>query len=127
MAHLHHVHTHEDDCTSETAAIHENIVNHVKEDFPPLETFEELALFFKVLGDPTRTRIMWALEQHEMCVSDLCVLLNMTKSAISHQLALLRQANLVKNRREGKTIYYSLADRHVEIILGMAREHLEED
>lgn len=126
MAHEHHTHTHEDTCHCETAAIHENIVNHVKEDFPPLETFEELALFFKVLGDPTRTRIMWALEQHEMCVSDLCVLLNMTKSAISHQLALLRQANLVKNRREGKTIYYSLSDDHVKELFEAGFEHINE-
>lgn len=126
MPHEHHTHPHEDTCHCESAAIHENIVNHVKENFPPLETFAELALFFKVLGDPTRTRIMWALEQHEMCVSDLCILLNMTKSAISHQLALLRQANLVKNRREGKTIFYSLSDSHVKELFEAGFEHINE-
>ena len=86
-----------------------------------------LADFFKVLGDSTRARIMWALDESEMCVCDLAVLLNMTKSAISHQLRSLRQANLVKYRREGKVVFYSLADDHVKQIFEKGLEHICEN
>ena len=79
-----------------------------------------------MLGDSTRAKIMWALDEHELCVCDLAALLNMTKSAISHQLRALRDANLVINRRDGKNIYYALADDHVRQIFEMGLEHIRE-
>ncbi|HAQ39728.1 MAG TPA: transcriptional regulator [Clostridiales bacterium] len=82
--------------------------------------------FFKVLGDSTRSKIIWALDEHEMCVCDLAVLLGMTKSAISHQLRALREANLVVNRRDGKNVFYSLADDHVKQIYEKGLEHIRE-
>ncbi len=86
----------------------------------------DLSDFFKVLGDSTRSKIIWALDEHEMCVCDLAVLLGMTKSAISHQLRSLREANLVINRREGKNVFYSLADDHVKQIFEKGLEHIRE-
>ncbi|MBQ8028969.1 MAG: winged helix-turn-helix transcriptional regulator [Clostridia bacterium] len=88
--------------------------------------FSSLADFYKVFGDKTRLKILWALHENELCVCDIAVVLNMTKSAVSHQLKTLRQANLVKNRKEGKIVYYSLSDDHVKGILDIAREHLDE-
>ena len=82
--------------------------------------------FFKILGDSTRAKIMWALDKSEMCVCDLAVLLGMTKSAISHQLKVLREANLVKFRKMGKMVMYSLDDDHVKTIFEMALEHVLE-
>lgn len=87
----------------------------------------DLADFFKVLGDSTRIKIMSALDANEMCVCDLAVLLNMTKSAISHQLRSLKQANLVRFRREGKVVYYSLSDDHVRDIFTKGLEHIREE
>jgi ArsR family transcriptional regulator len=86
----------------------------------------DLSDFFKVLGDSTRTKIMWALDESEMCVCDLAVLLNMTKSAISHQLQCLKQANLVKYRKEGKVVFYSLSDDHINAIFEKGLEHIKE-
>ena len=86
----------------------------------------DLAELFKMFGDSTRIRILYVLCTAEMCVCDLASVLNMTQSAISHQLRLLKQAKLVKNRREGKTVYYSLADNHVRTILSQGLEHVEE-
>lgn len=85
-----------------------------------------LAKFFKVFGDPTRIRILSALLTSEMCVCDIAEVLEMTPSAISHQLRVLKQARLVKNRREGKTIYYSLDDHHIELILKIGLDHIYE-
>ncbi len=107
--------------------IHEDIVNEVKTKMPKEPKLYDLADFFKVLGDSTRVKIMWALDLHEMCVCDLAVLLNMTKSAISHQLRALKQANLVKYRKDGKIVFYSLEDEHVEDILEKGFEHIEEE
>ena len=106
--------------------IHAEIVEQVKAKMPDEALLYDLADFFKVMGDSTRVRIMWALEESEMCVCDLAVLLNMTKSAISHQLRSLRQSNLVKFRREGKNVFYSLDDSHVHEILEKALEHVGE-
>ena len=106
--------------------IHEEIVNHVKKKMPAHEELYRLSDFFKVFGDSTRINIMWALDEHEMCVCDLAVLLNMTKSAISHQLRLLKQSNLVKFRREGKVVFYSLADDHIKEIFEKGLEHIRE-
>ena len=91
---------------------------------PGEEALYDLAELFKVFGDSTRIRILYALFEAELCVYDIAEILNMTQSAISHQLRVLKQAKLVKFRREGKTVYYSLADDHVRTIIGMGMEHL---
>lgn len=93
---------------------------------PEEAVVHELADFYKVFGDATRIRILCVLLQEEMCVSDLTELLGMTQSAISHQLRMLKQMKLVKNRREGKTIYYSLADGHIQTIISQGMEHISE-
>ncbi len=87
---------------------------------------EALAEFYKVFGDPTRIKILLALYEQELCVCDIATALNMTQSAISHQLKILKQMRLVKSRREGKLIFYSLADGHVSTIIAQGREHIEE-
>lgn len=107
--------------------IHENILEKVRKQMPDDNDIYDLSDFFKVLGDSTRAKIMWALDQNEMCVCDLAVLLNMTKSAISHQLSTLRENNLVKFRREGKMVFYSLSDYHVKEIFEKGMEHIKEE
>lgn len=106
--------------------IHSEVVEKVSKAMPLEDELYDLADFFKVLGDSTRTRIMCALDESEMCVCDLAVLLGMTKSAISHQLSSLKQANLVKARREGKNIFYSLSDHHVKQVFECGLEHIRE-
>ena len=106
--------------------IHEDIVNQVRDKMPQEESLYDLAELFKVFGDSTRIRILWALHESEMCVCDIAVLLNMTQSAISHQLRVLKQANLVKNRKEGKVVYYSLVDDHVREIFDQGLIHINE-
>lgn len=107
---------------------HEHFID--KEEFvenmPPEEELADMAELFKVFGDSTRIKILYTLSKFEMCVCDIASLLGMTQPAVSYQLKVLKKAKLVKNRRAGKTIYYSLADSHVETIIGMAKEHLEE-
>lgn len=103
--------------------IHEDVVKDVLSKMPESTTFQKSSDFFKVLGDETRTKIIWVLDQHEMCVCDIASVLGMTKSAISHQLATLKAARLVKNRRSGKIVYYSLADEHVRLMLESSIEH----
>lgn len=107
--------------------IHAHVVDSVRKNMPEDSELYDLSDFFKVLGDSTRAKIMWALDESEMCVCDLAVLLNMTKSAISHQLRALRDANLVKNRRDGKNVFYSLADDHVKQIFEKGLEHIREE
>ena len=92
----------------------------------PEQTLSDLAELFKIFGDATRIRILLVLFQSEVCVYDLAKLLNMTQSAISHQLRLLKQARLVKSRREGKIVFYSLADSHVRTMLDQGMEHIRE-
>lgn len=106
--------------------IHAEVVDRVRGYLPEEEKLYDLADFFKIFGDSTRIKILWALDREEMCVCDLAVLLNMTKSAISHQLKTLRQEKLVKYRRDGKTVLYSLLDEHVKNILEIGLEHIEE-
>ncbi len=106
--------------------LHEDVVNYVREQMPDRDDFTKLSEFFKMFSDGTRIQILWALECSEMCVCDLAVLLNMTKSAISHQLKSLRLSNLVKFRREGKVVFYSLADDHVKSILDQGFVHIKE-
>lgn len=105
--------------------VHEDVVSSAKASMLPEQDLLAISAIFKVLGDPTRARLVWALDQREMCVCDLAVTLNMTKSAISHQLATLKQAKIVKARRDGKNMFYSLDDQHITDIIELAREHVE--
>ncbi len=106
--------------------IHAELVEQVRNQLPDERKLYDLADLFKVLGDSTRVKLLWALDHHEMCVCDLAVLFDMTKSAVSHQLKSLRQAELVKNRKEGKVVFYSLDDDHVKSIFEMGLSHIEE-
>jgi ArsR family transcriptional regulator len=106
--------------------IHQEVVNKVQKNMPPGEEIFALADLYKVFADSTRVKILYALNCDEMCVCDLAVLLNMTKSAISHQLKVLRLSNLVKFNKQGKVVYYSLADRHVKDIFEKGFEHIRE-
>lgn len=111
----------------ETIETHEELLKIVKETMPEETELYDLAELFKVFGDSTRIRILFVLFEAEVCVCDLAEALNMTQSAISHQLKILKQSKLVKSRREGKSIFYSLADDHVRSIIDQGREHVEED
>ncbi|MBP7176636.1 MAG: winged helix-turn-helix transcriptional regulator [Thermoclostridium sp.] len=106
--------------------IHEEVVNQVRNQMPQEESLYELAELFKVFGDSTRIKILWALDASEMCVCDIAVLLNMTQSAISHQLRVLKQAKLVRSRKDGKIVYYSLDDEHVRQIFDQGLIHIGE-
>lgn len=103
---------------------HPSLIAAAHQDMPAEEMLYDLAELYKVFGDSTRIKILYALFEAEMCVCDIAALLTMTQSAISHQLRVLKQAKLVKFRREGKTIFYSLADDHVRTIIDMGMEHL---
>jgi ArsR family transcriptional regulator len=105
---------------------HPDIIQSVKNQMPDEELLYDLAELFKIFGDSTRIKILYVLLESEMCVCDIAQLLNMTQSAISHQLRILKQSRLVKFRREGKTIFYSLQDDHVCSILSQGLDHLEE-
>lgn len=105
---------------------HGEIIARVRPGMPEEEKLYDLAELFKMFGDSTRIRILYVLFEAEMCVCDIAEVLKMSQSAISHQLRLLKQAKLVKNRREGKTVYYSLADEHVRSIIFQGMEHIEE-
>ncbi len=110
--------------TCEVTVIHEDIVEKVKKEMPNEEKLQETAELFKVFGDPTRIRIICALMKEEMCVCDLSALLDVSQSAVSHQLKTLKQTRLVKYRREGKVIYYSLDDNHIAKIFEAGYEHV---
>ena len=107
--------------------VHEDLLKIVNETMPEETELYDLAELFKVFGDSTRIRILFVLFEAEVCVCDLAQALNMTQSAISHHLRILKQNKLVKSRREGKSIFYSLADGHVRTIIAQGREHIEED
>ena len=106
--------------------VHEDIVAQVEKNMPDEEVLYDLAELFKIFGDSTRIKILYVLNESEMCVCDIARLLGMTQSAISHQLRSLKQSKLVKYRREGKTVFYSLADGHVRTILSQGMEHVAE-
>ena len=106
--------------------VHQEIVDKVHQAMPQEELLFDLAELFKVFGDSTRIKILYVLFEAEMCVCDLAQLLGMTQSAISHQLQVLKKSKLVKYRREGKTVFYSLADDHVRTILGQGMDHIAE-
>ena len=110
----------------ECEIIHEDIVKKVKQTLPKDEMMFDLADFYKIFGDTTRVKILYALDKSELCVCDISALLGMSLSAVSHQLKILRDSNLVKTRREGKVVYYSLADEHVKSILECGIEHISE-
>ena len=97
--------------------IHNDTVESTKSKLLSMDKYIELAALFKLFGDPTRVRILHALEQNELCVCDIASLLGLTKSAVSHQLKDLKLADLVKFRKEGQTVFYSLADSHVKTII----------
>lgn len=111
----------------DTIEIHEELLKIVNEKMPEEEELYDLAELFKVFGDSTRIRILFVLFEAEVCVCDLAEVLHMTQSAVSHQLKILKQNKLVKSRREGKSIFYSLADAHVRTIIDQGLEHIEED
>ena len=106
--------------------LHPDLLTIVNEQMPPEEELYNLAELFKIFGDSTRIRILFVLFEAEVCVCDLASVLNMTQSAISHQLKILKQNKLVKSRREGKSVFYSLADEHVRTIIAQGQEHIEE-
>jgi len=106
--------------------VHSDLVANVKLDMPDEESLYDLAELFKVFGDTTRIRILYVLFESELCVCDIAELLNMSQSAISHQLRVLKQARLVRARREGKTVFYFLADDHVRTIIGQGMDHITE-
>ena len=111
----------------ETVEVHEDLLRIVEQTMPEETELYDLAELFKVFGDSTRIRILFVLSSAEVCVCDLARVLNMTQSAISHQLRILKQNKLVKSLREGKSIFYSLADGHVSTIIAQGRDHIEED
>jgi ArsR family transcriptional regulator len=110
----------------EFLCIHEDAVRKVREAMPDEGTLYDLAEFFKIFGDSTRIRILYALYERELCVCDIAGLLNLTQTAVSHQLRILKTSNLVKTRREGKNIIYSLTDDHVRTIIDCGMEHIAE-
>ena len=110
----------------ECTILHEDVVNEVKKRIPQDEMIYDLAEFFKVFADSTRMKIIYALMENVLCVCDIANIVQTTQSAISHQLRLLKQAKLVKFRKEGKVVYYSLDDDHISQIVRKGREHIEE-
>lgn len=106
--------------------VHEDTVEQVNEHMPDEENLYDLADFFKVFADSTRIKILYVLMCSEVCVCDLAQILGMSQSAISHQLRTLKQMDLVKGRREGKTVFYSLSDSHIKTILSQGLEHIQE-
>ena len=109
-----------------TICVHQHTVDEVLSGMPGDETLYDLAELFKVFGDSTRIKILYALFEAELCVCDISKLLGLTQSAVSHQLRVLKNSRLVKFRREGKTVYYSLADDHVRKIIAQGMEHINE-
>lgn len=116
--------TREDVC--ECREVHPDSVSKARDSIPDEQTAEDLASFFKLFGDRTRVNILLALDSGELCVCDISETLGMSMSATSHQLRLLKDAHLVTSRREGKSIYYSLCDEHVRVVLETALEHISE-
>lgn len=110
----------------EITQVHQGAVDQVRQVLPPDEVLSDLADLFKIFGDSTRIKILYALLRSELCVCDIADLLGLTQSAISHQLRALKNARLVKARRDGKTVFYSLADQHVKTILDQGLEHINE-
>lgn len=115
-----------DEMLCEENKVHDNIVEKVSGELPKEEMVSDLAELFKIFGDRTRLKILFVLLKEEMCVCDIAHILGMQQSAISHQLRVLKQSRLVKFRKEGKTVFYSLADAHVKTVLSQGMEHITE-
>ncbi len=110
----------------EAIIIHEDKIKEVQKHLLDQHKLEGVSMIFKLLSDPTRIKILYALEKQELCVCDLSIVLDMTQSAVSHQLKLLRMNQLVRHRKEGKTVFYSLDDEHVHLIFNQALAHVSE-
>lgn len=121
------MHIHEDIEICENKEIHADLLKQVRDTLPEEDRLYDLAELFKTFGDSTRIRILFVLFEAEVCVCDIAEALHMTQSAISHQLRILKQSKLIKSRREGKSIFYSLADDHVKTIIAQGMEHILED
>lgn len=124
MAHANTIDSEFDTCS--VTAIHPDRIQKVDEGMPEQEHLYGLADLFKLFGDSTRLRILWALSESELCVCDLCVLLRMKQPAVSHQLKNLKLARIVKSRREGKIVFYSLQDEHIRDLLNLGMAHVSE-
>ena len=120
------MHEHNEIEKCDVFCLHDDVIRAVQPDMPDEEKLYDLAELFKMFGDSTRIRILYVLFEAEMCVCDIAELLGMTQSAISHQLRALKNVRLVRARREGKAIYYSLADSHVRAIIDQGLEHVLE-
>lgn len=120
-----HVVLSEFDCS--VKMIHKDVVNRVRVKMPARYFTDQLSDFFSLFGDSTRISILWALSMSEMCVCDICALLNMKQSAVSQQLKRLRQSRIIRNRREGKVVYYSLDDDHIACVLDLGMQHIREE
>ena len=110
--------------TEESGSVHAEVVEKIRPEMPPEETLYDLAEFYKVFGDSTRIRILYALLESELCVGDMAALLELSQTACSHQLRVLKNSKLVRFRREGKVVYYSLSDDHVAKIIELGMEHV---
>lgn len=108
-------------------SVSDEVVTKIKENQPEEKTLNELAEFFKVFGDFTRVRILYALMERELCVNDMCTVLNMKQSAVSHQLRILKDAKLVKVQKKGKVSAYSLDDDHIRTLLSVGMNHINEE
>lgn len=107
--------------------IHEDTIEAVKQNLLKSKDLEHISKLFKAISDPTRIKILYALKYHELCVCDISVILNMSQSAISHQLKTLKDVDLVRTRKDGKTRFYKLADEHIHTLFSQAIEHVSED
>ena len=112
--------------TNGNGVSHKELVESVRADMPDIDILYDLAELYRIFADSTRIRILYVLFEKEVCVCDIAEILNMTVSAVSHQLRVLKSSRLVRFRREGKTCYYSLADDHVKTIIGQGMDHLSE-
>ena len=113
--------------TCDVKEVHSELLHHVMLNMPPVDRLMDLAELFKVFGDTTRIRILYVLFEAEVCVCDLAEALGMTQSAISHQLKILRQSGLIRSRRQGKSVFYALADDHVRMIIAQGWNHITEN
>lgn len=118
--------TKHDPGTCQVKTIHREIVAKVSQELPSSDEVRHVSSFFKLFSDQSRLAIIWALSKSEMCVCDICATLGMKQSAVSHQLNKLKMSRVVKPRREGKVVYYSLDDSHIKTILSMGFEHITE-
>jgi ArsR family transcriptional regulator len=112
--------------TCDTICIHEDTIKEVRNNMLKEDDLEKISRIFKAISDPTRIKILYALKAHELCVCDISVILNMTQSAISHQLKVLKDEDLVRTRKDGKTRFYKLADEHVHTLFSQAFDHVNE-